>query len=513
MRSKSHRAIPPALVLAGVIALVSCVDEAVVYEDRPIYQQVGEQALGYLGYADPSDDSKLTFCGQCHGGLQTDWESTAHASAWSSLQESDHAQAFCEACHTVNSLGNVHPDQAAPSSAVGGHSALPGAGRYHDVQCESCHGPGLQHTLGPDRGNVPLAGLRVGPDLSYGCGECHSGTHHPFVEEWSVSPHGSVTPFPATRPAPAECGSCHTGEGALLRLGVQADYLEKDALLASADDYAQIACIVCHDPHDATNPGQLRFPIDVASVADHLCVQCHDRGTTPDSTNAQRTQAHSPEGDLLAGTAGWFPPTSGLTPGSIQGPHGPAGNSTLCAACHVIAYSVTDEAAGETFFSAGHGFRAAPCVDENGLPSGETGCDLSTAARSFDGCAECHGSPDEALTALNGALDVILPLAETLDDLLHAVDGNFTGPGGPLDPVNPTLTVAEGALFNLRLAHHGSAFSPIRGPEETRRAFAPTATHNPDLIIALLEASIAAVEATYGVSAEPAAGTPARADR
>lgn len=514
MRTKVHRAIPSVLFVAGVIALVSCVDEEVVYEDRPIYQQVGENALGYLGYADPSNDSKLTFCGQCHGDLQTDWEGTAHAGAWEGLQQSDHAQGYCELCHTVNSRGNVHPDQTAPGMAVGGHAATRATGRYHDVQCESCHGPGLEHTLDPAERTVPLAGIRVGQELTYGCGECHSGTHHPFVEEWSASPHGNVTDYPATRPEPAECASCHTGEGALQRLGIDADYLEKDALLASADDYAQITCVVCHDPHSATNAAQLRFPIEVENAADHLCSRCHNRGTVPDSTGGQRIRAHSPEGGLLGGMAGWFPPSSGLTPGSIEGPHGPASNNRLCASCHVIAYSVTDEDAGETFFSAGHGFRAAPCIDESGLPSSETDCALSTTARSFDGCAECHGSADNALAAVNAALDEIVPLAQTLAGYLSSVDPNSTAPGGPLDPTDGVLTAAEGALFNLRLAHHGSAFSSIRGPLETRRAFAPTAVHNPELIIALLEASIEAVESTYfSASSDPAAeGSSARFD-
>ncbi|MFW6205993.1 MAG: cytochrome c3 family protein [Gemmatimonadota bacterium] len=501
MRTKVRRAIPSVLVLAGAVVLVSCVDESVVFEDRPIYQRVADTALGYLGYADPSAGDQLTFCGQCHGALQADWEQTGHAGAWEGLQQSDHAQAFCEACHTVNSLGNVHPSQTDPGAAIGGHVAVDD-GRYHDVQCESCHGPGLDHTLDPVKQNVPLAPISAGTELAYGCGECHSGTHHPFVSEWAASPHGSVNPYPAT--LSAECGSCHTGEGALQRLGVDADYLEKDELLASSQTYAQITCAVCHDPHSAEHEGQLRVPVDVAEVEDHLCAQCHDRGTTPDSTGGQRIMAHSPESGLLAGSAGWFPPGSGLSPGSIEGPHGPAGNSTLCASCHVVPYSVDDEDSGTTFTSVGHGFRAAPCVDENGLPSGETGCELSTDARSFEGCAECHGSADEALAALEGVLDEIVPLAETLRSQLNSVDSNGAAPGGEIDPSNPVLTVAEGAYFNLQMAHHRARFRSPQGPEAVRRAFAPGAVHNPELIVALLEASIQAMQSEYGVAADPA---------
>jgi hypothetical protein len=30
----------------------------------------------------------------------------------------------------------------------------------------------------------------TGAAVTNGCAECHSGTHHPFVEEWRMSRHG-----------------------------------------------------------------------------------------------------------------------------------------------------------------------------------------------------------------------------------------------------------------------------------------------------------------------------------
>ncbi len=490
MRTKLHRAIPSVLVAAGVFALVSCVDEEVVYEDRPIYQRIADEALGYLGYADPSSGDRLTFCGQCHQGLQAAWEGTAHADAWAGLQSSDHAQAHCEACHTVNSLGNVHPDQTEPGQAMGGHVAVDDGRRYHDVQCESCHGPGLEHTRDPRAANIPLAGMQVGSDLAYGCGECHSGTHHPFVTEWEASPHGSVIEFAARS---EECGACHSGEGALQSLGVTADYLEKDALLASGEEYAQITCVVCHDPHDATNAGQLRFPMEGVAPEETLCGQCHDRQSGPDTQgNQQRLQPHSAETAMLSASAGWFPPSGTLTPGSIPGPHGTATNDRLCASCHVVPYSTTDDQTGETFFSVGHGFRAAPCVGPNGLPSGEVGCELTTTARSFEGCAAggCHTDASDAEAALNGAIDRILVLAEELSGYLDDL-------GDEINPNDGRFTVAEGALFNHRLATTRTSFRPNQSDETRRRSLAPSVAHNPAFIEALLEETIAAVEAAY----------------
>jgi predicted CXXCH cytochrome family protein len=502
MRTKVQRAIPSALLLAGVVALVSCVDETVVFEDRGAYERVAETALGYLGYANPDRDDKLTFCGQCHAGLQADWEGTGHAEAWAGLQASDHAQAFCETCHSVNSLGNVHPEQTEAGSAVGGYAAVDDA-RYHDVQCESCHGPGLEHTLDPVAGNVPKAPVNVASDLSSGCGECHSGTHHPFVEEWAASPHGNVTVAAARRgAAEGNCAACHTGEGGLERLGVTSDYLEQDSL-AGDDIYMQITCAVCHDPHEATNPGQLRVAVEVGAPSEHLCAQCHDRQAQPDMQgNQEWSQPHSAETALLAGTAGWIPGSGDLTPGSVTGPHGVSDNPRLCASCHVVSYS-NDTDAG-TFYSVGHGFRAAPCVDENGLPTGETGCELSTTARSFQGCAsgECHGVGDAALTALNGAIDRVY------DDLL-ALDDYIGRLGSEIDPDDGRFTAAEGALFNFRLATSRVGFRPNQSTEERKRALAAAVAHNPDFIEQLLVETLGALDTAYPAGAPDAvvAGT------
>ena len=491
------RALLPIAVSMMALALAGCVDEEVVFDERGIYNRIPEEAQGFIGYADPSDDDKLTVCGYCHGDYQRDWEGTAHAMAWDGLQSSDHAQAFCEACHTVNSLGNVAMEDGT-GRAVGGHVTVGfDEGRYHDVQCESCHGPGLTHASDPGNANVPLAPVNTGVELSAGCGECHSGLHHPFVEEWSASPHANVTRVAAVQ---SECGSCHTGEGGLERFGVTADYLEQDSL-AGDDVYMQITCAVCHDPHSAANDGQLRVPVEVSSPAEHLCAQCHDRQSRPDTVGSQEwLQPHSAETALMAGAAGWFPPSGGVTPGQTTGPHGVSSNPRLCASCHVVGYA--NETESGTFFSVGHGFRAAPCVGPNGLPTGETGCALSTTARSFDGCAsgECHGDAATALDDLNDALDRIIGHAVQLDGYLDQLRDE-------IDDDDNRFTVAEGALFNFRLATTRTSFRSGQTTAERRLALAASVTHNPAFIEALLVETIAAVEAAYPAVAASMSGS------
>ncbi len=116
-------------------------------------------------------------------------------------------QASCEECHTVNELGNV-------VDSVAGYNAT-GEARYHDVQCESCHGPGLTHVTNPTSTDAPLAPLSVGVDLTEGCGECHSGAHHPFVEEWAQSRHGDG--IPASHSASARATSASRATAARVR--------------------------------------------------------------------------------------------------------------------------------------------------------------------------------------------------------------------------------------------------------------------------------------------------------
>jgi predicted CXXCH cytochrome family protein len=165
----------------------------------------------------------------------------------------------------------------------------------------------------------PLASLLVGTALTNGCGECHQGTHTPFVEEWSASRHARTTNSASTR---AECRACHEARGVFEAWGIRAEYIEK-----SQAAVIPITCPVCHDPHDPTNTKQLRFPIEVANVETNLCMKCHQRRSEPDPSSS--LGPHSPQGPLLIGEAvGWKPPNFTYTE-RITGTHGSAANPRL----------------------------------------------------------------------------------------------------------------------------------------------------------------------------------------
>lgn len=473
--SRSFRAVLlGCLVLLAPLFGAACLDQDSVYGDDRPEGQPPVAANGMIGYGDAV--AGQTVCGNCHAQPQAQWSGTKHADAWETLQASGHAQEFCEACHSVSELGNAATE---PS----GYTAT-GATRYQDVQCESCHGAGAEHVSNPEAAQpTPAISVLAADGTTYqNCAECHNGTHHPFVEQWSLSGHSQVIGFAADR---AECAGCHRGQATLLEWGVRSDYAER-----GSEEPLPVVCSVCHSAHDATFAGQLRFPVVTTSIDLHLCARCHNRRSVPDPNSSHGLAPHSPESELVKGEAGWFPPGADFAPGTIVTSHGSDVNETLCAKCHVEPFTVTNPETGDFEFQAvGHTFQAIPCLDANGIPNGATDCGTSLTDRSFAGCTggPCHTSAEQAQSLLNFKVNQIQPLSDELIALLEIVDPNLDGEGGEIDASNPTFTIAEGAFFNYNLANH---LGNLRG----------SAMHNPRLIPALLDASIEAVENEYGVA-------------
>ncbi len=474
--------------VAVVLVAAACTETEVIQEivevevERPLFEEPPAAAQGYLGYGTPEDqEDGLTTCGNCHISPQTNWEGTVHAAAWEGLQGSGHAQAFCEGCHTVNALGNPGED--------GGWVAT-GDPRYHDVQCESCHGPGQPHVLNPDA-SQPLPSADVGEGLDGNCGDCHEGSHHPFVEEWSESPHSHVVGFAAGREG---CNTCHSGQAAMRRFDPNVNFLEAD------ETQLAVTCSVCHDPHGSSYDGQLRAPVSTISAETHLCGQCHNRRPIPDPGSTHGLHPHSPETALLEGEAGFF--FGGIEVGQIRATHASEANPELCATCHVFSREIDDAATGEFLFTAtGHLFRPMPCVDAQGIPEGfEVQCGLETTARDYTGCTSagtglnCHGSVDAVFSILTAGELRVETLVEELHDLLVQVDPNLDEDGGLIDATDGVITVAEGAFFNMELAEFGSE-------EFGTNTALGSLVHNPFLIEAHLITSIQAVEDEYNVAA------------
>jgi predicted CXXCH cytochrome family protein len=471
----------------GTAALAGCSDD-IVYRDRAPFNPPVAAAAGFLGYYDAA--AKQTTCGNCHVDYQASWSTTKHASAHSVLNASTAKAAECFGCHTVTGNGNV------ASGAPAGHDAVKEA-VYYDVQCESCHGPGLQHVEGVGQGSLvrPLAKLSMtGPG---DCGDCHSGAHQPFAEEWEESGHSNVS---ASRAANPSCAGCHEGRKALERWGVDANFVEK----ATATAYQPTTCAVCHDPHGSANPSQLRFPVTSDDPEQNLCIKCHLRVGEPSVTSSS---PHAPQGAMLLGFAGWRPPGFSYDTARIYGSHATTKNPKLCAGCHVNKFTVTDQLTGAfTFQATGHLMRPIPCLDASGKPTADETCAYTTTARSWQTCtaAGCHANAGVAAGAFTTIRNRMKFYTDQLWLNLNG-DGSIQGTptdGGLLATLKATrasdwsnsdntITPAEGAEFNTRLC----------GEYGQSTADNSKGIHNPFLCEALLIATINYVRSYYGLPA------------
>lgn len=522
-------------ILVGLVAgLGACTDEQIVYVNRPFNPPV-DAVNGFLGYFDVA--SKQTACGNCHASFQQQWVGTKHADAWEDLQNSGGAQVFCEGCHSVNELGNIAADSQ-------GYNAVQDAS-YHDVQCESCHGAGFEHASLPDGVAGPLASIAIPPDLSTatnGCGECHQGEHHPFVEQWSESKHGYGGTAYLEEGGRSPCNTCHEG-----REAIRVNFNEATRFVEQANptNYQPIVCAVCHDPHNATNEGQLRAPLAEPS-REQICVQCHSREGAPPVSGITRRGPHAAQGLLVIGEdAGWIPPNfPGGSAEGIAGTHGTEANPRLCASCHVYMFDVNDPGTGGlVIHSVGHTFEAIGCLDPvTGVPVPGP-CALD--ARNFKGCAVsgCHGdeaAARSAFTAVRSRMNLLTDLLWTDTDNDSVMDPTDSGvlpqvlaqaiaafDSTEINLYDSTLTAAEGAIWNAQLAytHDRPQWASFKvagqkscaNPNATPCAVGSTNTahkssgegvHNPFLLEALLTSSISYLIQYYALPAPPIDLTP-----
>ncbi|MBU1881439.1 hypothetical protein KKA08_05350, partial [bacterium] len=194
-------------------------------------------------------------------------------------------------------------------------------GMLENVQCEACHG-----SMGPTiYDHEPIVNLNTGlvddmdPSM---CSKCHEQ-----VEEWQESGHGMVFEHHGFVDQEefddewnrSSCGACHTGEGFIgdNDPNFPDPWYPEDAHL--------IGCQTCHDPHDDTNPHQLRNVDDYTVLYDaeeaatftgyggaQTCVQCHHARRNTDNVVGQieNGYAHfgphgSPQMDMFVGSGSY----------------------------------------------------------------------------------------------------------------------------------------------------------------------------------------------------------------
>lgn len=323
-----------------------------------------------------------TRCQLCHSSYHTKWSGTLHSTALATLEAiGQGTNSACLGCHTVG-FGEAggFVDRATTNSLA-------------NVGCESCHGPGREHVE-----NIEDASKR--PEASIAadvCGKCHTGEHHPNMEDWETSKHATIQPelveeFAAGTNA-SSCGVCHSGDVFVAKL--KGETISANFLAGKTEEEMNpITCAVCHDPHQKTGNAvepedgrdyQLRFaqikfttPTNtIAAATDptrfNLCGQCHharDRVWTATSREPHPS-------DQINVFFGEMPlPTSDPNPIIPSRPSVHLNAAEQCSTCHVFRKPFVEGIAPAV---SGHTFEV-----------------------NFEGCVDCHGTAEIAQAKLEG---------------------------------------------------------------------------------------------------------------
>ncbi|MGB6064755.1 MAG: cytochrome c3 family protein, partial [Desulfomonilaceae bacterium] len=343
-------------------------------------------------------------CGTCHQGALTGlgldptadyahWMGTGHATMFKNgingLLASQYSPG-CMNCHTTgynpgaengnfavvaSQVGWTFPDTLDDTNFAHLYHTSSQLAQLGTIGCESCHGAGSEHWGDPTKISVSLRASL--------CMSCHDAPpDYSIGRMWTISPHDSgmsaIQAGTATvNSGAATCARCHNGYGFV-------GYASDESLQPT---YASIplTCAGCHNPHDATNPFQLRkvtadtlmngFAIKEGSVG-QLCMNCHRSRSDANAAVAAgwipRFGPHNgPQTDVFFGENGYQFGDSSL-----------AGESTrtqltdACVTCHMARDTVDLEA---TNLLGGHTWKMS------GPDSAGDTTDNTTA------CMSCHG--------------------------------------------------------------------------------------------------------------------------
>ncbi len=418
------------------------------------YKGVGIYNAATKGY----DSFSCTPCHTASSGVFGDYVKTNHAGVMPSrLNEvGGHFANYCLPCHTVGMLGGtptpVNNNFENVRAAAGWNVPHNGPNQYEDslvatnpnlailsgIQCENCHGPLAQH-FGP--------GVSVDASLrSEVCAPCHfSSDRHPKGYSWDASGHAE--PFDEGKEWSymnrTGCSQCHTGNGF-----AEAYNNIPGATTGRYDDPVGISCAACHDPHNNTNPYQLRR----ASTAE-ACVGCHE------TRISSRGLHHSNQGPMVLGTEAT--PFAGTPTGTVIGMYSGwelpgyvyenGSHSEIeerCATCHMAATPTFDPTftTPDTLLNrvGGHTFAV---VWDNDTPDDESDDILN-----YVGCKECHGEV---------TVDFVHLTQEKTHELLDSLAALLPkGTNGlPLPHSNATLTPTQkAAAYNYYFVENDGSF-------------------------------------------------------
>jgi Doubled CXXCH motif (Paired_CXXCH_1)/Cytochrome c554 and c-prime len=322
----------------------------------------------------------ISACADCHSGglvgvpnIYPTWTNTPHATFFTRAingQVSSYYNKSCIACHVdgydTNSFANNggFDDLATllnwtfPSVLTNSNwAAMPSQlQNLANIQCENCHGPGSQHLY-----SQGIVGNTNSIAISYGAGDCSQCHDSPPEEyqsaEWNNSLHAVTTRTPSGSASRIACVRCHTAPGFVGRI----TNLGNTNAYVTNVVYEAITCQACHDPHDASNPHQLRtgmiIPLADGTVvtnagAGGFCFNCHTSrngsatnsialyplGLTTWNGGSAFGPHDSPQADMLEGVNAVT--YSNAIPNS---PHASVVSDT-CVGCHMQPIAINDPA-------------------------------------------------------------------------------------------------------------------------------------------------------------------------
>ena len=262
-----------------------------------------------------------------------------------------------------------------------------------NILCENCHGPGSQHQY-----SQGITGNTNAISVSYiagNCGQCHDGTPKEQwatkFAEWNNSLHSHTTRTPSGA-GREQCVRCHTAAGFR-------NFIENAASTnsyATNTVYEAITCAACHDPHDTTNPHQLRaansYTLPEGTTVTNvglggLCMECHHSRNGSATNNIAKYQLNQPTwaggvsfgvhdstaGDMIEGV-------NAITYGKVI----PSGSHSVvipdvCVGCHMQTVATNHPAYG---LAGGHTYSMTYNVVSGGV---------TNTADLVDVCVKCHG--------------------------------------------------------------------------------------------------------------------------
>jgi hypothetical protein len=424
----------------------------------------------------------INTCALCHSGgvvapdKYSPWSQTAHATIFTrSIDglESDYYSASSILRHTLgydtNSAAvNGGFDDVTktngwtfPNALVSGNWATSSAAikNLANIQCEHCHGAGSEHAIG-ELIAPQSAAAKAAIAVSYiagNCAQCHdnlpqgTGAEIKYTE-WSGSLHAHPTRTPSG-PGRQNCVRCHTAMGFK-------DFIEHagttNVPYVTNTTYEAITCAACHDPHDASNPHQLRaaniYTLPEGTTVTNvglgaLCMNCHHSRNGEANQNIANYKLGLPTwaggssfgvhdstaGDMVEGV-------NAITYGKVipSGSHS-AVIPNVCVGCHMQPVATTDPAFGQ---AGGHTYSMTYKVVSGGV---------TNTLDKVDVCIKCHG-PIEGFNfarkdydgdgVIDGVQTEVQHLLDKLSRLLpnstYRGDGNYVADGLVKSPSTKT---------------------------------------------------------------------------